>query len=205
MKSRYLVLGLSLVFAIALAVPAFGGPTNPIASISASVKQTANKALKTAKAAQQTANSAASAAASAQSTANSANSTAATALKEAKTAQTNANTAQSTANTAKTTADAAKTAAAAAQATANSKFGNTNSDFGEFATTSATNSKVVLSVCSPGQITGGGYETTGAGANSVTATYTGSYGDSWLAALERVPGGGATTWSVRAIAICAVP
>ena len=45
MKSRYTVLFLSLVLALALAVPALGGPTNPIASISASVKSTANKAL----------------------------------------------------------------------------------------------------------------------------------------------------------------
>jgi hypothetical protein len=51
---------------LALAVPALGGPSNPIASVSASVKQTATKALKKAKAAQKTANSALSAANSAQ-------------------------------------------------------------------------------------------------------------------------------------------
>ena len=32
MKKRYTVLGLSLVLALALAVPAMGGPTNPLAS-----------------------------------------------------------------------------------------------------------------------------------------------------------------------------
>jgi len=52
MKKRYTVLGLSLVLALALAVPALGGPSNPIASVSASVKSIANKALKKAKAAQ---------------------------------------------------------------------------------------------------------------------------------------------------------
>ena len=39
MSKRYTVLGLSVVLALALAVPALGGPTNPIASISASAKK----------------------------------------------------------------------------------------------------------------------------------------------------------------------
>lgn len=198
MKSRYLVLGLSVVLALALAVPALGGPTNPIASISASVKQTANKALKKANAAQTTANTALS-------TATGAASSATSALNTAKTAQSTATTAQKEAKTAQTTATEAKTAAAAAQATANSKFGNTNTVFGEGSGNSNTTSKVVLAICGGQQVTGGGYETTGAGSNSVTAQFTGSYGDAWLASLERVPGGGVAVWGVRAIAICAAP
>ena len=204
MKSRYLVLFLSLVLALALAVPALGGPSNPIASISASVKQTANKALKKAKAAQTAANTA-------QSTANSAQDAAKTAQNEAKTAQTTAKAAQTTANaaqtavkTAQSTADAAKTAAAAAQATANSKFGDTFTEFGE---TDGPNtvSGISQAVC-PGssQVTGGGYEAGGAGGNEVVPIYTAAYGDAWLTLLERIPGG-ASTWTVRAIVTCARP
>ena len=42
MKKRYTVLGLTVVFALALAVPALGGPTNPLASASKSVQSIAN-------------------------------------------------------------------------------------------------------------------------------------------------------------------
>ncbi|HET7509963.1 MAG TPA: hypothetical protein VFJ65_06915, partial [Solirubrobacterales bacterium] len=72
MSKRYAVLGLSIFLALALAVPALGGPANPVANISASAKSIANKALKKAKAAQQTANAANSAAAAANSAASSA-------------------------------------------------------------------------------------------------------------------------------------
>lgn len=192
MKSRYVVLCLSLVLALALAVPALGGPTNPIASISASVKQIANKALNKAKAAQSAANAA-------QSTANSA-------LNTADAAQKTANTVQTAVKTAQTTANSAKTAADAAQATANSKFGNTTSVFGGGTGSSTSNSKFEIVSCPSGQqITGGGYETSGTGSDSVTAEYTGSYGDAWLALLERINGQAATSWGVRAIAICAGP
>lgn len=204
MKSRYVVLFLSLVLALALAVPALGGPTNPIASISASVKSTATKALKKAKAAQKTANSAQSTANSAQSDAKAAQNTANAANNAAKNAQTTANTANSAAKTAQTTADAAKAAADAAQATANSKLGNT---FSEFGATDGPNTTTGLSiVVCPGasQVTGGGYETTGTGNNEVVATFNSSYGDAWIASMERIPGG-ANTWSVRAVVVCAQP
>ena len=82
MSKRYAILGLSVFFALALAVPALGGPTNPIASTSASVKQTANKALKKAKAAQSTANSALTTANNAQGEATSAGTEAKKALTE---------------------------------------------------------------------------------------------------------------------------
>lgn len=206
MKSRYIVLGLSLVLALALAVPALGGPTNPIASISASVQQTANKALKKAKAAQNTANSAQNAANAAQNTANSAQNAANAAQKTANTVQTAVKTAQTTADSAKTTANEAKSAAAAAQATANGKLGNTETTFGEGSGSSTSDSKSAFAFCPPGQqITGGGYETSGTGSTSVTPTFLSSYGDAWVAVVQRINGQASTAWGIRAIAVCAGP
>jgi hypothetical protein len=213
MKSRYVVLCLSLVLALALAVPALGGPTNPIASLSASVKQTANKALKKAKAAQTSANTAQATADAAQGAADSAGkaakaaqTTATTAQSTATTALNNAKTAQTTANSAQTTANAAKTAAEAAQATANSKFGDTTTTFGPGTGNSNTTGKSEFVVCPSGQqITGGGFELTGTGANDVVPTFNSSYGDAWLTVLARVTGAPGNTWGVRATAICAGP
>lgn len=197
MKSRYAVFFLSLVLALSLAVPALGGPTNPVANVSASVKKTANKALKIAKAAQSTANSALSAATSAQSTANSANST-------AKNAQTTANAANAAAKNAQTSANAAKAAADAAQATANSKFGTTFSEFGE-ETGPHTVSGAAFAFCPSGsKATGGGYQTFGTGNNEVVPVIDTSYGDAWLADLERIPGQ-ADSWNVQAMVVCAKP
>lgn len=195
MKRRYLVLSLSLVLALALAVPAFGGPSNPIASMSASVKQIATKALKKAKAAQNTANTARSAANNAQGAANKAQSTADNASKAAATAQTAANSAQAT-------ADAAKKAAEDAQATANTKLGETFTEFSAFDGPNTT-SGFEIAIC-PGdsEVTGGGYETTGEGSNEVVPTFTAAYGDAWLASLSRIPGG-TDTWNVRASVTCA--
>lgn len=213
MKSRYLVLGLSLVLALALAVPALGGPTNPIASISASAQQTANKALKKAKAAQKTANAAQSTANAAQGTANDAQTAANAAQKTANTVQTAVKTAQTTANEAKTaaagaqnTANEAKSAASAAQSTANGKLGNTETTFGEGSGSSTSDSKAVFAFCPTGQqITGGGFETSGTGSTSVTPTFLSSYGDAWVAVVERINGQASTAWGIRAIAVCAGP
>jgi membrane protein involved in colicin uptake len=211
MKSRYAVLFLSLVLALALAVPALGGPTNPIASISASVKSIANKALKKAKTAQKTANTANTTANSALTeakkaltAAGGAQTTANTAQTEAKKAQTTANTAKTAADAAQTTANTAKSAADAAQATANSKFGNTFSEFGTVEGPNTTSGSSLV-ICPTGsQVTGGGYETSGTGANEVVPIFDSSYGDAWLAALQRIPGQ-ADTWSVRAVVVCAEP
>ena len=190
MKSRYVVLSLSVVLALALAVPALGGPTNPLASISASVKQTANKALKKAKNAQTTANSALAVAGAAQS--------------DATKAGTSAKNAQTTANTALTTANSAKTAAAAAQTTANSKLKTTFSEFGPTEGPNTTSGFSIVGCPTGSQLTGGGYETSGTGFNQVVATFNSSYGNAWLAALARIPGQ-ASTWNVRAVAVCAKP
>lgn len=97
MKKRYFVLGASVVLAIALAVPALGGPSNPVATTAASAKSTAKKALKKAKKANKKAKGA-------QATADQALSA--------------ANNAQNSADGAQATADSAQAAATAAQATA---------------------------------------------------------------------------------------
>ena len=115
MKRRYVVLSLAAVLALALTVPAFGGPTNIVSALT-KVKKTANKALKQAQAAS-------AAAAAAQTTANAAGANAYGAGKAAKAAQTTANegvtlakAAQTTANSALSTANSAKTDAAGAKA-----------------------------------------------------------------------------------------
>jgi hypothetical protein len=202
MKRRYLVLSLSLVLALALAVPALGGPTNPIANVSASVKQLATKALKKAKAAQTTANTALSTANSAQGAAGKAQTTADNAAKAAAGAQTSANNAQSGADGAKKIAEEAKSAAVAAQATADSKLGETFTEFDTYDGPNTTSGFSLIECPGESEVTGGGYETTGEGANEVVPTFLAAYGNAWLASIERIPGQ-THTWSVRAVVTCA--
>ena len=204
MRKRYAVLGLSVVLALALAVPAFGGPTNPIASISSSAKGIANKALKKAKAAQKTANTALSTANTALSTANTASSTANTANSTAGTARTEAKAAQTTANTANTTATAAKTAAEAANTNANTRVLSSEEVIG---TTSASNAELTKSSDAncPGEdpVLGGGFFTSGAETNKLTITDSNNqlYGHGWFATGEAISGM-TPTWSITAIAMC---
>jgi len=195
MKKRYLVLFLSLVLALALAVPALGGPSNPVASVSASVKSIANKALKKAKAAQQTANQALTAA-------NNAGNDAQKASKEAKAAQTTANTAQASADSAKGTADAAK-------ALAESKLGTTEFVASAATETNETNFKLQTASCPAGSVaTGGGFEIgpTGAAASQVTITSQNSaiYGPGWLVTANEISGM-SPNWNLKSIAVCARP
>jgi hypothetical protein len=217
MKRRYVVLSLAVVLALALAVPAFGGPTNIVSALT-NVKKTATKALKTAKAAsaaaasaQATANTAESDATAAGAAAKKAQTTANEGVTAAKNAQTTANTAkgaadaaQASANSAKTAAAAAQAAANAAQATANSKFGSTFTETGNNAGNHTTEGSSSAACPSGTALTGGGYFTGGAGTNQVVATYDGPYGSAWFAILERIPSG-ASTWQVTAFAQCAKP
>ena len=222
MKKRYAVLGLSVFLALALAVPALGGPSNPIAGASASVKSTANKALKKAKSAEKTAKTALS-------TANSANSLAGTVQDEAKKAQTTANTAQSeakkaqtTANEAKTNAGAAKAAADAAQSTANTAkavaeeaktrasegirfsseaFGTANPATG----TNNTTPKSASAECPADQeVLGGGFFVNGE--SDKVAVHTSNpavfYANGWFA--EGAAIAGAPTWSIQADVMCGI-
>jgi multidrug efflux pump subunit AcrA (membrane-fusion protein) len=203
MSKRYAVLGLSVFLALALAVPAFGGPSNPVAGASASVKSTANKALKKAKAAQKTANGA-------NATANAALSEAKTGRDEAKKAQTTANTAKTTADGAKTTAEGAKTAAdeakaaaASAEANANTRIKESTQVVGESSGESNTASKFASASCGSGQpVLGGGFSVGGEN-NKVTVTQSEEqlYGGGWFVAAQAIAGQ-APTWSITAIAIC---
>ena len=210
MSKRYAVLGLSVFFALALAVPALGGPTNPVASISASVKSTANKALKKAKAAQNTANSALTAANSAQGNANSAQSDATKALNEAKKAQSTGTNAQNTANSAKSIAEAAKTsaaaaaaAAAAAEANANSRVKNSEELAGEVVESTTTPKFTSVSCPSGNPILGGGYAV-GGESNKVTVTSSEEqlYGGGWFADASTINGQGTPSWSLVVVAVC---
>jgi hypothetical protein len=217
MKKRYTVLGLSLVLALALAVPALGGPTNPLATASKGVQSIANKALKKAKAAQKTANAAQSTANSAQSTATTADNAAgnakdaaSTASKAAAAAQSTANGAQTTANSAKTaaanaqgTADAAKTAAAAAQSAADSAKSIAEGKMsGEVHVEAESGSG--FATCPEGKVpTGGGFIVTGPNANQATVTESTQYLSTWIAAADQIEGTVGTNWDVTATVNCA--
>lgn len=219
MKKRYTVLGLSVVLALALAVPAMGGPTNPLASASKSVQSIANQALKKAKAAQKTAtaaqttaNSASSAASGASSAAEKAQTTANAAQKTANTAQTTANTAQTTATTAQTTAttalataNAAKTAAATAQSTAESaKTIAEGKMSGEVHVEGEVGTTIGFANCPEGKVpTGGGFIVSGTDANKATVTESTQYLNSWVAAADQIQGTSGSTWSVTATVNCA--
>ena len=216
MSKRYLVLGLGAFLALALAVPALGGPTNPVASISVSVKKTANKALKTAKNAQKTANSALSAASAAQSEAGKALNEAGKAQKtgeaaqktanEAKTSATNAqntaNGAKSAAEQAKTTADQANSAAAAAEANANNRVKESVQVVGEPSSSDTTASKFASASCGSGQpVLGGGFSVGGENSKvTVSQSEEQLYGGGWFVAAQTITG--TPTWSITAIAIC---
>jgi hypothetical protein len=209
MKKRYVVLGLSVVLALALAVPAFGGPTNPVSSGLASVKKTANKALKNANAAKKTAKSALTAAESATAGVKGVESDVAkqtTEIKKLQTsvtaAQTTANTAQATATAGKTIAEQAKAAAAAAEANANTRLKGSTELFATPSVSSEAN-KFSTVECAEGQPTlGGGYELGGA-ANKVVVTTSEKalYGEGWFVGGQLI-NGETGNWTIRAIAMC---
>lgn len=191
MKKRYTVLGLSVVLALALAVPALGGPTNPIASVSASVKSIANKALKKAKAAQTAANAA-------QATATGAENDAQSAQKTANSAQSTATSALKTANTANSTANTAKAAAATAQATADGKMS------GEVHVEGAEGSTISSAGCPAGKVpTGGGFIVTGSDNFAATVTESTQYLNGWLVIADQIKGTTGSSWGTVATVNCA--
>jgi uncharacterized phage infection (PIP) family protein YhgE len=184
MKKRYTVFGLSVFLAVALAVPAFGGPSNPIAH-TASALSKAKKAIRLANDAQNSANAA-------QSTANTANST--------------ANSALTAANQAKTAAAAAQTSANNANSNANSRLQSTTARFST-ATTDTSGAKSQSVFCSTGEVpTGGGYimgGTAPAGAVVTTSEDT-FYNDGWFVSGNN-QSGIATAWALTAMVECAHP
>ena len=209
MRKRYVILGLSVVLALALAVPAFGGPTNPLSGGLASVKKTANKALKSANAAKKTAKSALTAAESATAGVKGVEGDVNKAQTEIKKLNTSVTTAQTTANGAKATADSAKTiaeqakaAAAAAEANANTRIKDSVEVPGEI-TAASESTKFASVVCGANQPTlGGGYEVGGA-ANKAVVTFSQEYlyGDGWFVGSQQIAGQ-TGAWSLKAIAIC---
>jgi hypothetical protein len=194
MKRRYSVLGLSLFLALALAVPAMGGPSNPVASVSADALTVAKKALKKAKAAQKTANSAQSAANGAQSTANSA-------LGEAKKGVSAAAAAQTTADAAKKQAEEASAAAAAANENAETRIQGSTERSAAIASNTET-TKGVSAFCEPGEtVLGGGHFVGGTSSQvTVNSSELTLYGNGWFIQGQAISG--TPTWSLTAYVMC---
>jgi uncharacterized phage infection (PIP) family protein YhgE len=209
MRNRYLVLGLSAFLALALAVPALGGPGNPVSSGATALKDTASKALKKAKKANAKAKAAQSAAANAQATADKAQSDANNAQSSANGAQTTADGAQTAAEAAKAAADAAQasanaaqSSADAAQATANTKFDSVSNVEGSPSPSNNGDKSIVFATCPAGTaMSGGGYIVSGAGGVDAVPQLNTGYVNSWaLTALDA--GNSASNWSIAASARC---
>lgn len=199
MRKRYLVLGLSVFLAVALAVPALGGPGNLVSDGATALKDTASKALKKAKSAKKAAKNAQKTADSAQSAADKAQSTADTAKSDAATAQT-------TAEAAQTTATAAQTAAEAAQTTADSKFGTVSNVEGTASASSDADKPAVFASCSGGsRVSGGGWIISGAGSDDSVVTFNTAYGQSWTVIADDDNDGSGGAWTVQATARCLAP
>ena len=188
MRRRYALLGMSAVLALGLAVPALGGPSNPIASSAGSAKKVAKKALRKANAAQNSADQAQNSANQAQNSANGAN-----------TAATNA---QTTADAATTAAATAQAAADAAQTTANGKLGPASTSFGESLGPNSNTPKTVQANCPAGKLLSGGYFISGTNTNQESATQNFPYGSLWQVEVEEATAN-AGNWSVSAVAQCA--
>ncbi len=210
MKKRYVVLGLTVVLALALAVPAFGGPTNPLAAGTAQVKKIANKALKTAKTAQKTANTALATANAANTAAGNADSDATKASTEAKKAQTSATAAQTTANEAKSTANAANTAAtaaknaaAAAEANANTRLNGSSENFLATGADTTASPKSISVECPAGEpVLGGGFDI-GGDSNEVTVESSDNelYGHGWFVSANAIAGK-TPSWNITGVVMC---
>ena len=174
MRNRYLVFGLAAFIAIAMAVPALGGPSNPIASSSANALKIAKKAKQKATAAQTTADEA---------------------LAKANAADTKAANAQ-------TTASAAQTAATNAQNTANSKYGSVSNVEGTPSPSDNTDKSVVIAACPGGNdLVGGGFIINGTGNADAAVTLNSAYLTGW-AVIADDQGTLGTNWDVTASARC---
>jgi hypothetical protein len=202
MSKRYAVLGMSVFLALALSVPALGGPSNPVASTSATAKALAKKALRKANRAQRTANQA-------NGKANQALSNAASAQSTANGAQNSADNAQQAANAAQADANAAQTAADNANANANNRVASSRIELGAANPTSGTNttgSKSASAACDSGEvILGGGYFV---GGNSEGITVVSNqplflYSTGWTVTGEEIPfAGNNPSWSIAARLMC---
>lgn len=191
MKNRFLILGLASFLAVALAVPALGGPSNPIANGAASAKKTAKKALKKAKEAK-------TAAAAAQSSADAAQAT-------ADGATTDAANAQATADAATTAAANAQAAADAAQATADTKFGTITNVEGTTSASNNSDKSIIFASCTGDSVpSGGGFIINGTGNDDSHVTFNTAYGDSWGVGAQD-GGANASNWDLTPTVRCAAP
>lgn len=188
MRNRYLVLGFASFLAVAMAVPALGGPSNPIATTSASALKVAKKAKQKATQAQTTADTALNSATTANNTANQARTTANQARTEAMAAQTTANSAQAAAN--------------AAQTTANSKYDQVDWEEGASSPSDAVGKGLLTAPCAAGysDVTGGGWSTLG-DADDMRIDLNVAYVNSW-AIIADDAGAEATNWSVAPSVVC---
>jgi trimeric autotransporter adhesin len=205
MSKRYVALSLSVVLALVLAVPAFGGPSNPVANSAASLKKTATSALKTAKSARKAARKAQTTADSATSKANSAQTAANKAQTDATSGINNAAAAQTAATAAQTSADSALAAANAAQASANGKVSNAGQRVEGTPVAGAVGGTLAGVNCPAGtKVTGGGFAVSGTDNNEVTVTLsTEFYNDNWIAQARNQAGQAGTNWDLTAEGTCA--
>ena len=218
MRNRYLVLGFTVVLALALSVPALGGPSNPLSSGATALKDTASKALKkakkantAAKAAQSTADQALTRAGSAQDDADAAQTSATGARNAADAAQSTANGAQTAAGAAQASANAAQSAANAAQSTADAALASAATKYdtithveGDQSPSDDADKTVVFATCPTGsQATGGGWITAGTAAGQLDArvTFNTGYLTSW-GVIGRDGGANASNWSIGANVQC---
>jgi multidrug efflux pump subunit AcrA (membrane-fusion protein) len=205
MKKRLLVLGLSALLALSLAVPALGGPSNPIAHSAASAKSIAKKALKKSKKALKKSKKAITKANDAQATADNAQTSANQAQNSADAAQASANQAQTTAEGAQTaaegaqaSADAAQASANQAQATANSKLDNLEFVAGNGTASNTSSPKTDIAVCPGNKAPSGGGFVIGGDLNA-QARVSSQYFAGWVASGSNPV---AANWSIQATAEC---
>jgi membrane protein involved in colicin uptake len=202
MGKRYVVFGASLLLALSLAVPAFGGPSNPVSKAAVSAK----RALKVAKQARRKATIALNAAKGAQTSANQAETDAQKGITDAATAQAKANQAETDAQTGITNAATAQTAANNAQTTANSKMSGggvlVNGTISGGA--AATQNSGATCPSAHQVVTGGGFSLGGTHANEATVTANQEfYQNSWFTTARTINGQADNDWTIQAEATCA--
>jgi hypothetical protein len=201
-KTRHVVFGLGVVLALAMAVPALGGPLNLRASGGISkVKRQVKQALIAATSAQRLAAGAQSTANEAQGTASGAQNAAGAAKAAANAAQGVANAALGRAGTAETAAAAAGDKADAATKKAQEAFDTANARVEGTVQRSASKTgggvQSVLVTCPEGMsISGGGYSTSG---TLVAPLVSEPEGNGWSVIAAAAPGAGSfrlTAWAV---------
>lgn len=191
---RYLVFGFAVVLALALTVPALGGPSNPVASSAVSL----GKVFKVAKKARNKANAA-------QEGANVALARAATSGQIGFNAQVGVGQALEAAAAAQQSADNAQASADAANAEAGQVSANDLS-WGIGTTTTvgpnSTNNKTVIAPCPSGEVAIGGFSFISTPANTDPVVYDGDFWYGTEIGLAREFAATAASWSLTGQASC---